>query len=73
MAITSYVANPNFEDYQQQFAEHFRMERRNGILLLEMHTLGNKKYLYQFSYKAYTRGFRLEYTPYTTKVWGVFG
>ena len=40
MAITDYVTNPNFDDYQQQYAEHFRMERRNGIILLEMHTLG---------------------------------
>ena len=40
MALTKYIPNPQFEDYQQQFAEHFKMERRNGIILLQMHTNG---------------------------------
>jgi enoyl-CoA hydratase/carnithine racemase len=42
MALTSYVSHPQFEDYQAQFSEHFRMERRDGIIMLEMHTLGEE-------------------------------
>jgi enoyl-CoA hydratase/carnithine racemase len=38
MALTQYVPNPDFEEYSQRFREHFQMERRNGIVLLRMHT-----------------------------------
>jgi enoyl-CoA hydratase/carnithine racemase len=41
MALTNYVPNPQFEEYQERFSEHFRMERRGGIIMLEMHTLGD--------------------------------
>lgn len=40
MARTHYVANPQFEEYQDRFREHFEMERKGGIILLRMHTLG---------------------------------
>ena len=40
MALTNYVPGPQFEEYQARFAEHFHMERRDGIILLQMHTLG---------------------------------
>jgi enoyl-CoA hydratase/carnithine racemase len=42
MAITKYVASPQFEDYQAQFKEHFEMERKDGIILLRMHTQGGQ-------------------------------
>ncbi len=40
MARTRYVPNPGFEEYRERFAEHFQMERRDGIVLLRMHTGG---------------------------------
>lgn len=40
MALTRYVPNPDFEEYRERFQEHFQMERRNGIILLRMHTRG---------------------------------
>ena len=42
MALTKYVSHPQFEDYQEQFSEHFKMERRDGIIMLQMHTLGDE-------------------------------
>ena len=38
MALTRYVPNPDFAEYSERFREHFQMERRNGIILLRMHT-----------------------------------
>ena len=43
MALTRYVPNPDFAEYSDRFREHFQMERRNGIILLRMHTLGNDR------------------------------
>lgn len=40
MALTNYVSNPEFEEYQARFSEHFSMERRDGVIMLKMHTLG---------------------------------
>ena len=42
MALTNYVSNPQFEEYQERFSEHFKMERRDGIIMLQMHTLGDE-------------------------------
>lgn len=42
MALTRYVENPRFEAYRERFREHFAMERRGGIVLLRMHTLGKE-------------------------------
>jgi enoyl-CoA hydratase/carnithine racemase len=42
MALTRYVQNPQFEEYSERFKEHFSMERRDGILLLTMHTHGGE-------------------------------
>jgi enoyl-CoA hydratase/carnithine racemase len=42
MALTNYVSNPQFEEYQERFLEHFKMERREGIIMLQMHTLGDE-------------------------------
>ena len=41
MALTQYVSNPLFEEYRERFSEHFSMERRDGIIMLQMHTLGD--------------------------------
>jgi enoyl-CoA hydratase/carnithine racemase len=35
-----FVSRPRFEDYQQKYAPYFNMERRNGILQVQMHTKG---------------------------------
>jgi enoyl-CoA hydratase/carnithine racemase len=42
MALTRYVPNPDFAEYSERFREHFQMERRNGIILLRMHTQGGE-------------------------------
>lgn len=41
MARTRYVENPRFEEYRERFAEHFAMERRDGVILLRLHTKGD--------------------------------
>lgn len=39
--LTNYVNWPNFEEYKELFKEHFKMEKRDdGVLLVQMHTLG---------------------------------
>ncbi len=35
-----FVSRPRFEDYQEKYATYFNMERRNGILQVQMHTEG---------------------------------
>jgi enoyl-CoA hydratase/carnithine racemase len=40
MSLTRYVPTPVFDEYRERFAEHFAMERRDGIIVLRMHTLG---------------------------------
>ena len=40
MSNTNFVRTPRLEDYQKQFEEHLYMERKNGILLVRMHTKG---------------------------------
>ena len=34
------VSRPRFEDYREKYAKHFKLERRNGILQVQMHTDG---------------------------------
>ena len=34
------VNRPRLEDYSGKYAKHFKMERRNGILQVQMHTDG---------------------------------
>src|SRR5437899_7216985 len=34
------VSRPRFEDYRAKYAKHFKMERRNGILQVQMHSDG---------------------------------
>lgn len=41
MSLTSFVPTPKFEDYKEQFKEHFIMERRDdGVILARVHTQG---------------------------------
>jgi len=40
MSNTNYVPIPKLEDYQKYFEEHLYMERKNGILMVRMHTKG---------------------------------
>jgi enoyl-CoA hydratase/carnithine racemase len=35
-----FVSRPRFEDYREKYAPYFKMERRNGILQVQMHTAG---------------------------------
>lgn len=40
MSLTSLVPSPVLDDYKELFKEHFFLERKNGVLLVQMHTLG---------------------------------
>lgn len=40
MALTNMVPGPVFEEYREKFKEHFFLSRENGILTVQMHTLG---------------------------------
>ena len=35
-----FVRRPQFEDYREKYAPYFNLERRNGILQVQMHTAG---------------------------------
>lgn len=35
-----FVSRPRFEDYREKYAPYFKLERRNGILQVQMHTEG---------------------------------
>ena len=35
-----FVSRPRFEDYREKYATYFKLERRNGILQVQMHTAG---------------------------------
>jgi len=35
-----FVSRPRFEDYREKYATHFKLERQNGILQVQMHTAG---------------------------------
>jgi enoyl-CoA hydratase/carnithine racemase len=35
-----FVSRPRFEDYREKYATYFKLERRNGILQVQMHTTG---------------------------------
>jgi enoyl-CoA hydratase/carnithine racemase len=35
-----FVSRPRFEDYREKYATYFKLERRNGILQVQMHTEG---------------------------------
>jgi len=35
-----FVSRPRFEDYREKYAPYFKLERRNGILQVQMHTAG---------------------------------
>ncbi len=40
MSLQEFVPAPKFDDYRQAFADFFRLERRDGVLIAEAHTLG---------------------------------
>jgi enoyl-CoA hydratase/carnithine racemase len=41
MSLTSFVTTPEFDEYQERFKEHYRMERRaDGVILVQAHTKG---------------------------------
>lgn len=37
---TGFVSRASFEDYREKYATHFKLERHNGILQVQMHTQG---------------------------------
>jgi enoyl-CoA hydratase/carnithine racemase len=41
MSLTSFVATPEFEQYKEQFKEHYQLERRpDGVITIQAHTRG---------------------------------
>jgi enoyl-CoA hydratase/carnithine racemase len=40
MALTNFTPTFKFEDYKEKFKEHLIMERKNGIILVRIHTQG---------------------------------
>lgn len=40
MSLTNMIPQPQLADYKEVFKEHFIMERRNGVLMVQMHTRG---------------------------------
>jgi enoyl-CoA hydratase/carnithine racemase len=41
MSLTSFVPTPDFDEYQERFKEHYKLERReDGVLLVQAHTNG---------------------------------
>ncbi len=40
MKLPQFVARPKFDDYKEQYKEHFILERKNGIIQMRMHTNG---------------------------------
>jgi hypothetical protein len=41
------VSRPRFEDYREKYATHFKLERRDGILQLTLHTEDGPFLLYR--------------------------
>ena len=42
MSLSPFVPTPKFEDYQERFKHHFKLERRaDGVLLAQAHTPGS--------------------------------
>ena len=53
MSLTQFVPTPKFDDYREQFKEHFNLERRaDGVLLAQAHTLGGSIQLSVESHRA---------------------
>ncbi|MFA7282818.1 MAG: enoyl-CoA hydratase/isomerase family protein, partial [Sterolibacterium sp.] len=41
MSLQDFVATPKFEEYQERFKNHYKLERRpDGVILAKAHTLG---------------------------------
>src|SRR5271168_5110075 len=53
MSLSPFVPTPRFEDYQAQFKDHFKLERRaDGVLLAQAHTLGGSLQLSVENHRA---------------------
>lgn len=41
MSLQDFVVTPKFEEYQERFKDHYKLERRaDGVILVQAHTLG---------------------------------
>ena len=41
MSLTNFIPTPKFEEYQERFQDHYKLERRaDGVLLVQAHTAG---------------------------------
>ena len=53
MSLSPFVPTPKFEDYQERFKDHFKLERRaDGVLLVQAHTLGGSTQLSVENHRA---------------------
>jgi enoyl-CoA hydratase/carnithine racemase len=40
MSLQKFLPTPKFEEYRELFKDHFKLERRDGVILAQAHTLG---------------------------------
>ena len=53
MSLQKFLPTPKFEEYQDFFKDHFKLERRaNGVVLAQMHTLGESLQLSVENHRA---------------------
>jgi enoyl-CoA hydratase/carnithine racemase len=53
MSLQKFLPTPKFDEYQDFFKDHFKLERRaNGVILAQMHTLGESLQLSVENHRA---------------------
>ncbi len=40
MDVSGFIPRPRFEDYKEKYKDYIIMERRNGVIMLRMHSKG---------------------------------
>jgi enoyl-CoA hydratase/carnithine racemase len=59
MSLTSFVQPRNFDEYKEQFKQHFKLDRRqDGVILAQAHTLGGPVQLSVESHRAFGQLFK---------------
>jgi enoyl-CoA hydratase/carnithine racemase len=59
MSLQEFIPQPKFEDYKEQFKDHFILERRDdGVLKCQVHTLGGSWQLSVENHRAFGQVFR---------------
>lgn len=59
MSLQEFLPAPKFEEYERQFRNHFKMERRaDGVILVQAHTLGDSIQLSVENHRAIGQMFK---------------